>query len=196
MKNKLIAFSGAGGTGKTTVAQLFNAQVPSYCAYLAEIFRRNKSFDNFRTKGKPEEILEYQNGILYAQFALEKFIDDSNKNEIIPIERSSIDYAAYMALLTEKYQNDSEIKKAVKKYILNCIDHANKNYAGIVYFPTDIFTPDDMNLEVKERNKESRKKTDNCISLLLKRVKIPILKLEEKNVVDRLNAIKKWSDKL
>lgn len=194
---KIIAFTGAGGTGKTTVAEVLRNQVPSLVDYIRkEFYGQNAHYGDLNNI---DEILRFQYGILFAQFATEKIITDNTNAEIIPIERSSLDYAAYLLNQTDSKLNKKsgeKSKEIVKNYLEQCIKHANEHYDAIVYFPTGKFTPADSENSSKERDQISIEKTDNYIQSLLDRVEIPVLRLMAPEVKSRVKAIRKFANTL
>jgi hypothetical protein len=189
MKRKIIAFTGAGGTGKTTLAEKIGRNVPSMVNFLRkEIYGEKSSYGDLNNF---DEIYKFQIGIIYSQIAIEKYLFDYYKdvNYIIPIERSSLDYAAYMLNLAEKYAKSATKAKLIKDYVDLCLEHANKHYDAIVYFPIGMFEPDDVQGSSKERDEKSIKKTDNYISALTTRVKIPVFKLKSVNLEKRAKEL-------
>lgn len=188
----LIGFSGAGGTGKTTVANYIGSNIPSMVDCLRkEFYGQNSKFnqlDNF------DEILRFQYGILYAQISLENILPDLFDSDIIPIERSSIDYAAYLLNQSDKFDLNNDQIADMKKYVEKCIEHANKNYGGIVYFPIGQFTPADAEGSSKERDQESIRKTDIYINNLLEHITIPMIKLRSSRVESRAKAVTDFYD--
>ena len=188
----LIGFSGAGGTGKTTVANYLGSNIPSIVDYLRKEFYGQSSkfnqLDNF------DEILRFQYGILYAQVGLEKILPDLFDNDIIPIERSTIDYAAYLLHQSDRFELTNSQIIDIKRYVEKCIDHANKYYDGIVYFPTGQFTPADAEGSSKERDEESIKKTDTYINNLLEHLSIPTIRLRSSRIESRAKAVTDFYD--
>lgn len=193
---KIIAFTGAGGTGKTTVAEAIKHNVPSLVDYLRKEYYGSES--KYGDLTDLDEIIRFQYGILFAQFATEKMIKNIwTKTMIVPIERSSIDYGAYMLNQTEKYDLDKNLKTdIIRNYIDACIKHANTTYDGIVYFPTGKFTPSDQIGSSKERDDDSIHKTDRYINHILKRVNVPILRLNPTDLKLRVNAIYNFTKRL
>lgn len=193
---KIIAFTGAGGTGKTTVAEALFNNVPSMVDYLRKNFYGSTA--HYGDLTSIDEIIRFQYGILFGQYIAE-LLTISNIDEdvaIVPIERSSIDYAAYMLnqsdfIMTKKKYTEKQ--SCIKHYVEQCIEHANKNYNGIVYFPTGIFEPADKDGSSKERDDKSINKTNSYIQSLITRVNIPVLQLKSKEVKSRVKAVKQFA---
>jgi len=195
MSRKIIAFTGAGGTGKTTVAEAVRFNVPSYVDYLRKEFYGLDA--RYGDLTDPEEILRFQYGILFAQFAAEKIYKDFYPNiKIMPIERSSIDYGAYMLNQIEKYSDQEKTLSIAKNYVNTCIDHANTAYDAIVYFPIGKFVPSDKEGSSKERDEDSILKTDKYINHILKKVDVPVLILKPVDLKSRVNTIFGFSRKI
>lgn len=198
MELYVLGFSGAGGTGKTTLAEIIGWEVSSPVEYLKREFYNNPAFGSFETT---EDMFRFQLGILFAQFSIERqALKDRNAeyrselaDYILPIERSSIDYAAYMLKFTEKIRKSKAKKNKplqdfIQKYVDICIDHANKSYNAIVYFPPNRFTNSDKANIVKERDPISILETDKYIQKLLKSVTIPVIKIP-KGLTDALDRV-------
>lgn len=150
-----IAFSGAGGTGKGTLGPLLSQTVenrlgiksffiPSSVQYVGNnLFPEAKNYKDFSTK----ERLSYQYAILGGQIALEGHLNF--RYDISIYERSIFDYLAYADELPKEYR-----KSAMSAYV-------SDPYDIILFFPYDDFTPQDIKKSSwKERDQESRKKTD------------------------------------
>lgn len=192
----IIAFSGPGGTGKTTCAKkiydtiIASLNIPSMVDYIRkQHFGENSKFSD---KKSEQEIINFQNIILFSQFSNEKIMMSCCRFTpyIVTIERSSIDYAAYM--LNHQIKN----KKIEEQYVKRCIDHANKTYSGIVYFDPTLFCSSDDAKSSKERNNDSIKKTNLNIKQLLNKVDIPVLTLQGTTVNNRVNEILNFNSKL
>lgn len=194
---KIIGFTGAGGTGKTTTAEQFGHNIPSLVSYLRkQAYGEDSSYGDLT---KFRDILDFQNRILFAQIAEEELTRYNHKNEDIRfyVERSTIDYAAYMLNLSSGFIRNQNNFKAVQNYVNYCVSYANNNYSGIVYFPLDKFMAlDDTEDKSKEREIISRKKTDTYISGLLDRLTIPVLKLESIDLDKRIKEINKFCQKI
>lgn len=191
-----IAFSGAGGTGKSTTAlklmKDYNKsflRVPSYVNILRLMYYgENAKYGDMKST---EEIIKFQQSILFSQITAEKQCKELAPNKNLVIDRSSIDYAAYL----EKERNRIS-HPDMSKYTSFCVDYANKNYDLIVYFPIGIFSYVD-NETSKERNIESIKQTDAIINNLLSYIdnnKILILKSTDIN--ERVQEIYNMAEKI
>lgn len=188
-QRKIFAFTGAGGTGKTTLAEKIGRNIPSMVDYLRkEVYGQDSVYGDFKTF---DDIYKFQIGILYSQFSTEKLLLDyyDEVDYIIPIERSSVDYAAYMLNLGEKYSKSAPKAKLIKDYVDLCLSHANKHYDAIIYFPTGAFRPDDKEFSSKERDDKSILKTDNYINALITRVKVPVFKIKATNLEKRAKEL-------
>lgn len=187
---KLVGFTGAGGTGKTSTAKYIGCEIPSVVSDIRKvIYGQNSAFGDIKNIS---EYISFQCVIMTAQEHLEmiSITNNSNNSLIIPVERSTIDYAAYMLRL--KYTNPQEYeinKKYIEPYIDNCLKSAKDNYKGLVYFPIADFNLDNQNRNGKENNPESIKITDTCILELLKKIDLPVLKLSTTSSIEE-RAIK------
>ena len=193
---QLIGFTGAGGTGKSTTAEMLGNNIPSLVEYIRkQVYGENTYFGDL-TKFK--DILDFQNRIIAAQIAEEEFVryKESSLDKTFYVERSTLDYAAYMLNLSNKFIKNKNNFESVQNYVNYCINYANNNYACIIYFPLDKFMSDDSENKAKERDFESRKVTDNYISGLISRLDIPVLKLKSTNLDDRIKEINKFTQKL
>lgn len=188
-----VAFTGAGGTGKSTIAQGFKFNIPSPVDRLRKEFYGNNA--KFGTFTKFNEIEEWQTNLLYSAFSLENYAADiyGNYNDIVTIERSSIDYAAYFLNQASKFSKNQKCFEKIQDYVTRCIEHANSTYAYVIYFPIGKFDPGYTNDSSKERTLESIKKTDEFINSLLKRITVPILRLEPVKKVERVDAILRFT---
>jgi hypothetical protein len=169
------------------LAEKIGRNVPSMVDYLRkEVFGQEAVYGDLKTF---DDIYRFQIGILYSQFSSEKLLLDyyDEVDYIIPIERSSVDYAAYMLNLGEKYSKSAPKAKLIKDYVDLCLDHANRHYDAIIYFPTGAFKPD--NASSKERDEKSILKTDNYINALLTRVKVPVFKMKAVNLEKRAKEL-------
>ncbi len=183
MRNNLVGFTGAGGTGKSSTAEFIGTHVPSLVSKLRHlIYGKESKYGDL----KGAEFLSFQCLILTLQIHEELRVAQKyqHNNIIIPVERSAIDYAAYTL-----HMDDILFKDRINSYVNNCIDYTNKTYKGLVYFPIKVF---DFKLDLrpdKENDQESIEITDQHIQELLKKVKIPILHLTTKTVQDRADEI-------
>lgn len=193
---KIIGFSGAGGVGKSTTAEYLGCNIPSPVNSLrAHFFGSDAKYGEFT---KFEDIFAWQQGILYGQVALEDYfrLTNMNTDNYIPVERSTIDYAAYMlSQCGERYQKNAKCFERIKAYTEWCVAYANSSYDFLVYFPVGKFKPGDAEGSKKERSEASVKKTDRYIKLLLEEVTIPILRLESDEVEARAKEIVDFCEK-
>lgn len=187
---KFIACTGAGGTGKGTLCAYMGEgiEVPSMVDYLRHEFFPGTRYGEFTKYG---DVLAWQYNILYSQLALEEYnrILNGGKDLYVPVERSTIDYAAYMMAQAERFMKNQKCFAQVEEYIKFCIDHANKTYDYVVYFPPGQFKPADKEGSTKERDEQSIAKTDRYITGLLDRIKVPVLRLKVKSVENRAEAV-------
>lgn len=186
---KLIGFTGAGGTGKSTVAQILGNNVPSHVdATRKMIYGKNAKYGDLKTI----EFVTFQHLILEIQLYAEivTLKNSSRNTAIIPVERSSIDYAAYV-LNQKSIESDwsKDLKLLAEQYVVKCIDHANSTYQGIVYFPINKFSLPSDERTSKENNPQSIEKTDHYVQELLTRLTIPVLTLKTVNKEDRVKEI-------
>ena len=192
---KFIAFCGAGGTGKSTTAEYIGCNLPSPVSGLrAHFFGSDARFGEFTHF---QEIFDWQYQILYGQIALEDYFRLSYKatENYIPVERSSIDYAAYMLNQCERFHKNQKCFEKIEEYTKWCVKHANESYDYIVYFPPNKFKAEDAEGSTKERDEASIKKTDRYIRLLLEEVKVPILRLESTKLEARAEEIVRFVEK-
>lgn len=192
---KTIAFCGAGGTGKSTTAEFLGCNLPSPVSSLrAHFFGSDAKFGEFKHF---QDIFDWQYRILYAQIAMEDYFRLVYKatENYIPVERSVVDYAAYMLNQCERYQKNPKCFEKIEEYTKWCVEHANKSYDFVVYFPPNKFKPGDSEGSTKERDEASIKKTDRYIKLLLEEVKVPILRLESTELEARAEEIVRFVEK-
>ena len=188
-KTRLIGFTGAGGTGKTTTAEALGFNVPSKVDSIRKfIYGPESKYGDL----KALEFLTFQDLILDLQIHLECMYRRKTQglnSIIIPVERSTIDYAAYCLHLKEDNPVFFEKnQKRIKEYVKRCIDHANESYEGIVYFPINKFISYDNNSS-KERDPLSISRTDSFIKELLPQLEIPVYELKSKTISTRVDEI-------
>ncbi len=186
---KLIGFTGAGGTGKSSIAQIIGNNVLSHVDETRKmLYGENAKYGDL----KSIEFLTFQHLILEIQFYAETITlkRSSNDTTIIPIERSSIDYAAYVLNQKSVESNwDKDLNLLADQYIIKCLDHANNTYQGMVYFPIGKFPLSSDGRATKENNTQSIEKTNHYIQELLARLTIPVLTLKSVNKEDRVKEI-------
>lgn len=184
---KLIGFTGAGGTGKSTIASNFNNIIKSPVDDIRKIvYGQDSKYGDIKDI---EEFVSFQRLILETQMHmwLAKYNKFKDTDEVIISERSPIDYAAYMAHMEDKGYNE-----VINYYIDDCISYTDRNYNAIVYFPMSSFiAKNDVNSS-KERNIESAKKTDDYIQGFLDCVEVPVLTLKSTKIEDRIEEIKNF----
>lgn len=188
---KLIGFTGAGGTGKSTVAKHFNNVVLSPVDKVRKIIYGPKA--KFGDIVDPEEFILFQHTILRVQDNMLAVQEMRHCNDDVTViaERSPIDYAAYMAHIDE-----IDFKYDVNDYIEECIGMADNNFSALVYFPLESFIAKDNPNSSKERNLESAKKTDEYIQGFLDVVEVPVLTLKSTTVEDRVKEINDFIESL
>ena len=169
-----IGLCGAGGTGKGTfgkklaevlekkddvlLSKLYTSPVQRVGRAL---FPQAKNFADF----SPKDRALYQYAILGAQTEIELNADDEGFVDICIFERSLFDYLAYANDLDEAWQEEYE------DAVLNA--YYKDPYDIIFYFPADDFVPQDTaDAAWKERDQESRKKTDQILQDILFKEKL------------------------
>jgi len=164
-----IGLCGAGGTGKGTfgkkLAEVLEEKGNVLLAKLyaspvqrvgRTLFPQAKNFADF----SPEEGILYQYAILGAQTELELNADEEGVADVCIFERTFFDYLAYTRGLNEAWQEEYE------DTVLNA--YYKDPYDIIFYFPADDFVPQDTaDAAWKERDQESRKKTDRILQDIL-----------------------------
>lgn len=186
---KLIGFTGAGGTGKSSIAQMIGNNVLSHVDETRKmLYGENAKYGDL----KSIEFLTFQHLILEIQFYAETVTlkRSGNNTTIIPIERSSIDYAAYVLNQKSVESNwGKDLNLLADQYIVKCLEHANSIYQGMVYFPIGKFPLLSDGRDTKENNPQSIEKTDHYIQELLTRLTIPVLTLKSVNKEERVKEI-------
>lgn len=164
-----IGLCGAGGTGKGTfgkkLAEVLEKKdsmlLLKFCDSPVQrvgrtLFPQAENFTDF----SPERRMLYQYAILGAQTEIELNADDEGFVDICIFERTFFDYLAYANGLNEDWREEYE------DAVLNA--YYKDPYDIIFYFPADDFTPQDTaDASWKERDQESRKKTDKILQDIL-----------------------------
>ena len=164
-----IGLCGAGGTGKGTfgkkLAEVLEKKDDVLLSKLyaspvqrvgRALFPQAKNFADF----SPERRMLYQYAILGAQTEIELNADDEGFADICIFERTFFDYLAYANGLNEDWQEEYE------DAVLNA--YYKDPYDIIFYFPADDFAPQDTaDAAWKERDQESREKTDRILRDIL-----------------------------
>lgn len=164
---KIVAFSGAHGTGKTTVLEAIKALNNPKIAVDDFKFSRSilkdldqtleeatstisstKSFQTRILKKKQERILDLKLDSLYPEA------------EIILVDRSVADLYAYTALWAEKHTGLTDY---LSEYFKACRNFIN-NYDRIIYFPINKIPFIDDGIRAK---KEDQEKVDERIRSFL-----------------------------
>lgn len=155
-----IAFSGAGGTGKGTLASDISLgyDIPIIRSPVQDIgkmmFPDTKNYIEIPTNKK----WNFQYAVLLTQIFLEKHLAATDLAYVS--ERSVFDYIAYAETKDEKTYQD------YKNMILQA--YKENPYDIIFYIPHDDFIPQDKEeASWKERDEEHRKQTDKIIQKIL-----------------------------
>ena len=124
-----IAFTGSGGSGKTTTLQELNKtlKLPVITEGVRSYMKDNK-IDKLRDLGV-QGTVDLQNHLLDT-----KFKSEANMKSFIS-DRTSIDCATYALRWVSRY---SEHNSWLYEYITKCIIHAQQNYDLIVIFPWNV----------------------------------------------------------
>ena len=154
-----IALTGAGGTGKGTLARAITDKsnilvyVPSSVQFVGKImFPDVINYEGIKHLDRISR-WQYQYAAVMAQIQSENLLEDD-----FIVERSVFDFLAYVQDMPE-----SE-KLSYSNMIFN---YYNKNpYDIIFYLPADDFRPTDDS-PWKERNESARKETDDFIKKLV-----------------------------
>lgn len=196
-----LAFSGPGGTGKSTMAlflegeQGFN-RVPSEVEYLRKLFYGRNSkyetlFPNFQS------MMEFQKIALGSQVAMERCMRKSMNTQCnLVMDRSVYDYLAYTLKAAKDF---SEVAAKVKNdalsdYMRNVFTYGSI-YDGIVYFEPNLFVPTD-DRESKEKNPQSINQTNVIMKNILETVPTPLLVLNTADMELRKKAVLEFNENL
>ena len=132
--NKRIGLTGAGGTGKTTLAKALAEKydIP-YVSEGVRTYMKENNISHLReldSKG-PKKL---QDVVLARKMLLEL------SNESFIADRTSIDTAAYCLRWCSR---DDELQEWVKGYVDACLRYASLFYDIIVFVPTGVFPLED-----------------------------------------------------
>lgn len=167
-----LGFTGAGGTGKGTLAKMVAdyANLTFLPTPLAEIGTRfnMKDFKDHKTK---DDVIAYQFAALHGQIYQEKGLQLAGLGYVA--ERTSLDYIPYWArkrLSVTAELNDVYVQTAVKWAI--------ENYTMIIYCPPEFFPADGQTW--KERDPKDQAYTDEVIRGLFVYVQdhVPIVRVK------------------
>lgn len=177
-----IAFSGAGGTGKGTLASdiSLDYDIPIIRSPVQDIgkmmFPDTKNYIEIPTNKK----WNFQYAVVLTQIFLEKHLAATDLAYVS--ERSVFDYIAYAETKDEKTYQD------YKNMILRA--YKENPYDIIFYIPYNDFVPQDKeDSSWKERNEESRRLTDNFLRRILNEV-------DDSEIVTLTGSIKQREEKI
>lgn len=177
-----IAFSGAGGTGKGTLASdiSLDYDIPIIRSPVQDIgkmmFPDTKNYIEIPTNKK----WNFQYAVVLTQIFLEKHLAATDLAYVS--ERSIFDYIAYAETKDEKTYQD------YKNMILRA--YKENPYDIIFYIPYNDFVPQDKeDSSWKERNEESRRLTDNFLRRILNEV-------DDSEIVTLTGSIKQREEKI
>lgn len=194
LRGMRIAFSGAGGTGKGSVANAItrNFAIKFLPSTIQDsgllLFPDTKNYREIREMPSLDRWI-YQYSILMSQIQAERLAADSVIGYVS--ERSLFDFAAYV--------RDAP-KEEYSKYLAFLLRAYERNpYDTIFYVPTGSFDPSDKNTtgKWKERDEKERRETDSYLRDVLKkyatRSKIVILRgdFEERKSI-AIREIDEW----
>lgn len=177
-----IAFSGAGGTGKGTLASdiSLDYDIPIIRSPVQDIgkmmFPDTKNYIEIPTNKK----WNFQYAVVLTQIFLEKHLAATDLAYVS--ERSVFDYIAYAETKDEKTYQD------YKNMILRA--YKENPYDIIFYIPYNDFVPQDKeDSSWKERNEESRRLTDNFLRRILNEV-------DDSEIVTLTGSIKQREERI
>lgn len=165
-----IAFAGAGGTGKGTLANIISLDykipvIPSPVQDVGRIiFPDAKNYVDILTYDTIDRWI-FQYSAVMSQIFLEKRLTLFYLACVS--ERSLFDYLAYATPAGEESLHEYE-NRYLKYEEMILRAYKENPYDIIFYIPYDDFKPDDKETATwKERNEESRKATDSIIRKVL-----------------------------
>jgi deoxyadenosine/deoxycytidine kinase len=134
---KLIAFSGASNSGKTTAIKRSLEKHPHLCVELDEIIRRKKAINIDTLRSNPMEYLKFQQEVTLQKIeeeldAVEKY---KNTDTLILVDRSIVDSLFYCAFYLDKSKfSDSELMQYRDLYAAITDHIKNHPYHKILIF--------------------------------------------------------------
>jgi predicted ATPase len=179
----LIQFTGAQSSGKTTLVEELKKRAKVSYSYINEVPRdlfNSHIISHIDIKATFTEQLMIQH-----EFLLERYKAIGEGNDLILSCRSPMDVIAYGQNLKDANTTtlDTYVRTAAEKYLLYTLNR--KDYKVITFYTEilDEFEEDGIRL------KESNKFIDKTIIELLYHYKVPVTKLSNTSVEDRLRKI-------
>lgn len=179
MKHKCFAICGSHGVGKTTIIEELKKHHPEY-VYIDEstrIILPQLGFSN------PYDFVEkygisYYESIIISQWAIISLIYDRIDCPII-LDRSPIDNLAYYYMLRKDYENKYE------SVLIRLCEIYCKYIDTYLFVPTGVFDlkPDIMQV------KETQKKLEGIIKILLHRFQIKYHIITQKTIYGRCKEV-------
>lgn len=186
-----IAFAGAGGTGKSTLAQAFRDY------YTSLEYKVNYLPSHISDIGKQMGLSHYNSyhinqcafqwSVLFAQIAKEQAFVENGYGFVT--DRCSLDYIANSI---QKLEEKKLSNRSMSYYFQVAREHA-KTYDLIVFIPVefDNTESDKKNNSWKERDNEKRKRTNDIIYGELVKSDIPYLSISG-SVNNRMQQIQEY----
>lgn len=133
-ENLRIGMTGAGGTGKTTLAELISAKydIPFLGSVSRGVFSSRSLTEVDQLSMTPVQQLELQKAIFAA------VIEQREKSDYFVADRTFLDHMCYMLYRSGNQISDSYME-VVKRETLRDL----RSYDLLIYCPTGMFTPPD-----------------------------------------------------
>jgi hypothetical protein len=136
---KLIAFSGASNSGKTTTIRRIIERYPQSCVVLDEIIRRREGVNIDNIRSNPEEYLRFQREVNFKK--IQEEIDIYRKYQdteiIVLIDRSIVDSLFYCAFYLDKSSLSESDLLSYKDMFVKMTDYIKQS----VYYRVLLFEP-------------------------------------------------------